>query len=180
MTIAVIDSGIATHYDSQNGLLSDRVLKRVNFVSGETSVDDTNGHGSHIAGIIAGNGAKSGGAYVGIAPNANLVDVRVTDDQGRGSMSDVVAGIQWVYNNRTAYNIRVANLSLNSTVVKPITPAPWTPLWKFFGLTALRWWSRPAITAPRPVAYFIHPPMIPLSSRWARRMIVARLRLPMI
>ena len=124
VTVAVLDSGIATHYDSQNGLLSDRVLKRVNFVSGETTVDDTNGHGSHIAGIIAGNGAMSGGAYVGIAPNANLVDVRVTDDKGRGTMSDVVAGIQWVYNNRTAYNIRVANLSLNSTVAESYHTSP--------------------------------------------------------
>jgi serine protease AprX len=124
VTIAVIDSGIAPHYDSQNGLMSDRVLKRVNFVSAATSVDDTNGHGSHIAGIIAGNGAKSGGAYVGIAPNANLVDVRVTDDQGRGSMSDVVAGIQWVYDNRNTYNIRVANLSLNSTVAESYHVSP--------------------------------------------------------
>jgi len=124
VTVAVIDSGIAPHFDSQTGLLSDRVLERVNFVSGETSVDDTNGHGSHIAGTIAGNGAKSGGAYVGIAPNANLVDVRVTDDQGRGNMSDVVAGIQWVYQNRNAYNIRVANLSLNSTVAESYHVSP--------------------------------------------------------
>ncbi len=124
VTVAVIDSGIAPHYDSQNGLMSDRVLKHVNFVSGATSVDDTNGHGSHIAGTIAGNGAKSGGAYVGIAPNANLIDVRVTDDQGSGTMSDVVAGIQWVYENRNAYNIRVANLSLNSTVVESYHTSP--------------------------------------------------------
>ena len=124
VTVAVIDSGIAPHFDSQNGLLSDRVLARVNFVSGTTSVDDTNGHGSHIAGTIAGNGARSGGKYVGIAPNANLVDVRVTDDQGRGSMSDVVAGIQWVYQNRNAYNIRVANLSLNSTVAESYHTSP--------------------------------------------------------
>ena len=124
VTIAVIDSGIAPHYDSQNGLMTDRVLKRVNFVSAATSVDDTNGHGSHIAGIIAGNGAKSGGAYMGIAPNANLIDVRVTNDQGSGSMSDVVAGIQWVYDNRSAYNIRVANLSLNSTVAESYHTSP--------------------------------------------------------
>jgi serine protease AprX len=124
VTVAVIDSGIAPHFDSKNGLLTDRVLARVNFVSGATSVDDTNGHGSHIAGTIAGNGAKSGGAYVGIAPNANLVDVRVTDDQGRGSMSDVVAGIQWVYENRHTYNIRVANLSLNSTVAESYHTSP--------------------------------------------------------
>ena len=124
VTIAVIDSGIAPHYDSQNGLMSDRVLKRVNFVSTQPSVDDLNGHGSHIAGIIAGNGAKSGGAYVGLAPNANLIDVRVTDDQGSGTMSNVVAGIQWVYDNRSAYNIRVANLSLNSTVAESYHVSP--------------------------------------------------------
>ena len=124
ITIAVVDSGIAPHYDNQNGLLSDRVLKHVNFVSTASSPDDTNGHGSHIAGTIAGNGAKSAGSYVGIAPNANLVDVRVTNDQGSGTMSDVVAGLQWVYENKNAYNIRVANLSLNSTMPESYHTSP--------------------------------------------------------
>ncbi|MCX6045175.1 MAG: S8 family peptidase [Chloroflexi bacterium] len=118
VTVAVVDSGIAPNRDILSNLQSNRVLKEVHFGSAQTSPDDSNGHGSHIAGIISGNGVTSNGAYIGVAPKANLLDVKVTDDLGRSTTSDVVAGLQWIYENKKAYNIRVVNLSLNSAVAE--------------------------------------------------------------
>ncbi|MFN8490571.1 MAG: S8 family peptidase [Caldilineaceae bacterium] len=123
VTVAVVDSGIAPHNDILSNVDTSRVLKTVHF-GPQTSVDDTNGHGSHVAGIIAGNGARSKGAYMGVAPKANLIDVKVTDDFGRSSTSDVVAGLQWIYNNQAAYNIRVVNLSINSSVAEAYNTSP--------------------------------------------------------
>ncbi|MBL8055531.1 MAG: S8 family peptidase, partial [Anaerolineales bacterium] len=114
VTIAVLDSGIAEHLDLQGESWSGRILDHVDF-TGAWFPDDTNGHGSHVAGVVGGDGYSSSGAYRGLAPRADLVDVRVTDDQGRGTTSGVVAGLQWVYDHRDFYNIRVVNLSLNST-----------------------------------------------------------------
>ena len=124
VTVAVVDSGIAPHKDTLSNLQSNRVLKEVRFGDAVTSPDDANGHGSHIAGIIGGNGARAGGAYMGVAPKANLLDVRVTDDVGRSTTADVIAGLQWVYNNKSAYNIRVVNLSLNSAVAESYHTSP--------------------------------------------------------
>ena len=82
---------------------------------------DAYGHGTHVAGIIAGNGWNRSytdplrGKYVGIAPEANLISVKVSDDQGEASVLDVIYGLQFVVDNKAAYNIRVVNLSLEST-----------------------------------------------------------------
>lgn len=122
--VAVVDSGIARNPDMNGLLQSNRVVATVNIVGSSGSVDDAYGHGTHVAGTIAGNGASSGGAYTGVAPKANLIDVRVTDDIGQGSTSDVVAGLQWIYENRVKYNIRVVNLSLNSSVAESYLTSP--------------------------------------------------------
>jgi len=77
---------------------------------------DEYGHGTHVAGIIGGNGNKSSGAHIGIAPRVKLVNVRVNDRQGAGTTADVIAGLQWINDNRVQYNIKVVNISLNSRV----------------------------------------------------------------
>src|SRR5919108_715622 len=66
-----------------------------NFADSLGTSQDPGGHGSHVAGIIAGNGTRSAGEFVGIAPGANLVDVRVLDGNGNGRFSCVILGIQW-------------------------------------------------------------------------------------
>ncbi len=116
VTVAVVDSGISPHPDLNDYNGHSRIVAQVNFVPNSSIPDDFYGHGTHVAGTIAGLGTSSNGAYMGVAPEARLVDVKVTDDYGMGNTSDVVAGLQWVYNNRDTYNIKVANLSLNSTV----------------------------------------------------------------
>src|SRR5207302_1052147 len=93
-----------------------RVVAQVKFNSYTSSLTDQYGHGTHVAGIIGGNGSNSSGNYIGIAPKVNLVNVKVSDDTGAAAASDVVNGMQWVLNNKATYNIRVANLSLNSSV----------------------------------------------------------------
>lgn len=118
--VAVVDSGInILHPD-----LANRVI--VNVDKGLTNLTtlDGYGHGTLVAGVIAGNGRASNGAYVGIAPKANLINVKVATHLGISTESDVVAGLQWIYNNHTTYNIRVVNLSLNSSMMQSYHTSP--------------------------------------------------------
>jgi len=111
VTVAVLDSGVAADLD----LIApaNRILASVNFAD-VRHASDPGGHGTHIAGIIAGNGSRSGGEFVGIAPQAGIVDVRVLGNTGSGRISSVVRGIEWVLAHRTLYNIRVINLSFGA------------------------------------------------------------------
>jgi serine protease AprX len=126
ITVAVVDSGVANHADLQQpaSLLS-RIRAAVQFNSTSNFLpDDFYGHGSHVAGTICGNGAQSGGAYMGVAPKASLVDVKVNDDQGAGTLSDVIAGLQWILDHKDEHNIRVVNLSMNSSVAESYHTSP--------------------------------------------------------
>ena len=107
--VAVIDSGVADHPD-----LAGRVVARVDF-TGEQSTGDPGGHGTHVAGLIAGNGTASNGTWTGVAPQANIVSVRVIDANGHATLSTIFAGMQWVLANRSTYNIKVVNLSFGGT-----------------------------------------------------------------
>ncbi len=94
------------------------------------TVYDQCGHGTHVAGIIAGDGAASADPqkcyrhFYGIAPKAGLVDVRVLDKNGQTDVSTVIAGIQWVTAHKNAYGIRVLNLSLGHPVGESYTTDP--------------------------------------------------------
>jgi serine protease AprX len=114
VTVAILDSGVAADPDLTQP--TNRILASVNFADTRTS-SDPGGHGTHVAGIVAGNGTRSAGQFVGIAPQANIVDVRVLGSTGSGRVSSVVAGIAWVISNRAAYNIRVINMSFGAPVV---------------------------------------------------------------
>ena len=118
VTVAVVDSGISNHPDFNDYWGKSRIVQRVSFVPGAPSPDDFYGHGTHIAGAIAGLGVASAGRYLGVAPEAKLIDVKVMDDWGYGNTADVIAGLQWVFDNRALYNIKVVNLSLNSRVAE--------------------------------------------------------------
>jgi serine protease AprX len=123
--IAIVDSGIATHSALPNTTLSKKVVANVSFVTGDPSTDDEYGHGTHVAGIIAGTNTGTTGLYTGgIAPGAQLVNVRVLGDNGAGYTSDVIAGINWVIANRAKYNIRVMNLSIGKPVTEPSATDP--------------------------------------------------------
>jgi len=115
--VAVIDSGITPWHDDLAGDgVSQRVDRFVDFVAGRAASYDDYGHGTHVAGIIAGNGFDSGGARAGVAPNARLIVLKVLDGAGTGRISDVIAALDYVAANKDALNIRVVNLSVATGV----------------------------------------------------------------
>jgi serine protease AprX len=117
--VAIIDSGVtAWHDDLTDPELpgSQRVDAFVDFVNGRTTAYDDYGHGTHVAGIIAGNGRDSNGARAGIAPGARLVVLKVLDGSGRGRISDVIAALGYVVEHKDEFNIRVVNLSIGAGV----------------------------------------------------------------
>ena len=125
--IAVIDSGIsAWHDDLAAAGGGQRVDHFVDLVNGaQTSYDDY-GHGTHVAGIIAGNGFDSNGARTGIAPGSRLVVLKVLDAEGRGYVSDVIAALDYLVAHQDALNIRVANLSIATPVYESYLTDPLT------------------------------------------------------
>jgi serine protease AprX len=110
LVAAVLDSGIdASHVDLDDG----KVLGFKDFVNDQSTPYDDNGHGTHVAGIVAGDGE---GQLLnrGVAPGAALVGIKVLDSTGEGFTSDVVAGIQWAVSNKDLYGIEAVNLSLGA------------------------------------------------------------------
>jgi subtilisin family serine protease len=90
----------------------------VDFVNGQTMPYDDHGHGSHVAGIILGNGYDSRGRQSGMAPDASLISLKVLDAQGKGSISGIISALDWVAANAQTYNIRVVNLSVGAAVTQ--------------------------------------------------------------
>lgn len=117
--VAIVDSGFTRHDDLRF------ILKRkgpfrvsgVNFTDSDSSLDRY-GHGTHVAGIIGGNGVSSKGRYIGIAPAVEMVSVKACGDDGSCFTSDVLEGLQWIYEEGAAQGIRIVNLSINSSVLE--------------------------------------------------------------
>lgn len=117
--VAIIDSGI----DKNHPDLVGKVIGEKNFVEGEDTTEDLVGHGTLCAGIIAGSGRASGGRYKGIAPGAQLLNVRVIGSDGNGKVSDIIAGIEWsLDNNAKVLSLSLAGLNLGETN-PPVTMA---------------------------------------------------------
>jgi serine protease AprX len=107
-TIAVIDSGI----DGEASGLGSRLIGQVNFTTnGNNSGGDGFGHGTFVADMAAG-GADG---YAGVAPNANVLSVDVINDQGAATVGDVINACDWVLANKSTYNIRVVNISMQGS-----------------------------------------------------------------
>ncbi|HTX32973.1 MAG TPA: S8 family peptidase [Solirubrobacteraceae bacterium] len=120
--VAVIDTGIdggLRDFRSEGGR-SSRVIATAVTNPDATTVTDSYGHGTDVAGIIAGNGNNLSpsnplrGEYVGVAPDANLISVKVSDENGNATVLDVIYGLQFAIDHESAYNIRVVNLSLDA------------------------------------------------------------------
>ncbi len=116
--IAIVDSGIDT---SKTADFGSRVVASVNFSSASPgATGDAEGHGTMVAGIAAGASSD----YPGVAPTAPLVSVRTSDANGKSYTSDVIAGIDWILQNKDTYNIRVANFSIAGGVASSFTVDP--------------------------------------------------------
>ena len=124
--IAIIDSGITSWHDDLAGPGGQRVVEFVDFVSGAPSAYDDYGHGTHVAGIVAGSGYDSSGARTGIAPGAHLLILKALDATGSGRISDVIAALDHILMRRAALNIRVVNLSLSAGVYDNYAEDPLT------------------------------------------------------
>jgi serine protease AprX len=121
--IAVIDSGVANWHDD---LGSNRVTRFVDFVNFQAAAYDDYGHGTHVAGIIAGNGHDSGGRRRGIAPGATLLVEKVLDASGQGYISNVIAAIDYAIANKDALGLRIVNLSVAAGVYESYETDPLT------------------------------------------------------
>ncbi len=119
--VAIVDSGVSAWHDD---LANNRVVHFADFVNRLPQPYDDYGHGTHVAGIIAGNGQSSAGARRGIAPGAHLVVLKALDNAGDGNVSRVIAAIDYAVRNRTTYNIRIMNLSVAAGVYESYNTDP--------------------------------------------------------
>ncbi|MGW3649556.1 S8 family peptidase [Streptomyces sp. NPDC000878] len=111
--IAVLDTGVdATHPD-----LKSQVIAAKNFSTAADATDKV-GHGTHVASIAAGTGAKSGGKYKGVAPGAKIISGKVLDDTGSGDDSGILAGMEWA----AEQGAQVVNLSLGGQDTPEVDP----------------------------------------------------------
>jgi serine protease AprX len=128
--VAVVDSGVTLTNDLKNPATGkSRIVYSQSFVDGDTSTNDAYEHGTHVSGIIAGNGSNSECsnctvAFQGIAPAVNIVNLRALDAYGQGTDSAVIAAIQQAIALKSTYNIRVLNLSLGRGIFESYTTDP--------------------------------------------------------
>ncbi len=123
VTVAVLDTGIDNLPD-----FSGRLIGGVDLSGGGNAFQDGYGHGTFVAGLIAGDGASSNGQYSGEAPGANLVSIKVANANGDTDLATLIQGLQWAVDNEGTYNIKVLNISLGfkpseSTVLNPLDQA---------------------------------------------------------
>ncbi len=132
--VAILDTGVAQHSDLSGN------IRQYSFLQGrypqpeldDDEIDKYNsswrvdeyGHGTHIAGIVAGNGYKSSGDFAGPARGGSVLSLQVLDGNGQGSMSDVMAALDWLLQYGSYFNVRVANLSLGKPVTESNTTDP--------------------------------------------------------
>jgi len=120
INIAILDTGLCPAADFTYPV--SRIVAFKDFVNGREDCYDDNGHGTHVAGIACGNGYYSGGLYKGVAPDAGIIAIKVLDEEGKGNSSDVLAGLQWVADNREKYNICIVNLSVGTPDIDTFDP----------------------------------------------------------
>jgi len=116
--VAVLDTGIENHLDFINR--KNRIASFKDILYDRRSPYDDNGHGTHVCGILGGDGTCSNGKYIGVAPECNIISVKVLDRKGNGNISDVIKGLKWVLDNKQRYNIRILNISVGTPARKEL------------------------------------------------------------
>ncbi len=107
VTVAVLDTGIGKHPDFDS-----RILSFKDFLNGHNGQYDDSGHGTHVAGCIAGSGYASDGKYRGMAPCSKLLIGKVLNHKGDGNIEEMINGIHWVLENKDKYDVRILNISI--------------------------------------------------------------------
>ena len=108
--VCVLDTGIYSHID-----FTGRIRAFHDFIGHRIQPYDDNSHGTHVCGIIGGDGRASQGRIRGVAPGCELIVLKVLDRMGNGRKEDVLRAFQWILENRRYYGIRVVNISVGTT-----------------------------------------------------------------
>lgn len=133
--VAVLDSGVAAHPDLRGRIVEFRDFtgeRRARIP--QRGVYDDNGHGTHVCGILAGNGAASKGKYRGIAPECLLLCGKVLDKKGGGSLKNLIQGLQWIVELKKRYPIRVLNISIEMESDDSIDREEWAVFKRYMEL----------------------------------------------
>lgn len=108
--VCILDTGIYEHID-----FTGRIWAFYDFLAFKRWPYDDNGHGTHVAGLVAGDGTASMGKYRGAAPGCGIIALKVLDRYGNGSQDDVLRALRWIWEYRQQYRIRVVNISVGTT-----------------------------------------------------------------
>jgi serine protease AprX len=117
VTVAVLDTGVNPLNPDIQGKVFPVFVNPL-----ATGYLDDHGHGTHVTGII--NGRSASDRYVGVAPDARVISVKIADDKGAARESDMLRGLDWVYNNRLQHNIKVVNLSVSAATPQSYKSSP--------------------------------------------------------
>ena len=107
--VAILDTGLYPHID-----FGERIRGFQDFLGHRPYPYDDSGHGTHVAGILAGDGTASDRRYQGVAPGCHLVAAKVLDRRGNGRLQDVLRALQWISFNQNLYGIRIINISVGA------------------------------------------------------------------
>ena len=107
--VAILDTGIFPHIDFDT-----RIVAFQDFINGRKRPYDDNGHGTHVAGLIAGSGKASKGKYKGVAPGSDIISAKILDKRGNGNVRDVLDAIHWIMENKEQFRIRIINISVGT------------------------------------------------------------------
>ena len=108
--VCILDTGLYEHID-----FTGRIWAFYDFLAFKRRPYDDNGHGTHVDGLVAGDGTASMGKYRGAAPGCGIIALKVLDRYGNGSQDDVLRALRWIRENRQQYRIRVVNISVGTT-----------------------------------------------------------------
>lgn len=120
VTVAVIDTGISPHLDFV--MPKNRIIKFVDLINSKQKPYDDNGHGTFVSSIICGNGLISNGKYSGVAPKTKLIMLKALEENGETGAFKILEAMQWIYDNKEKYNIRVVCMSFGSNPLEKNDP----------------------------------------------------------